>query len=214
MHVALYCSAFWVYSIASSSGSHSIFFLQLQLLTSAFLGFQVSRKQNACEESTRIIVTQKSSHTLAVTTTPGSGTAPCSSCLLTSTVGLYEPHKTEEQANNQTNKKAMSKPSTHTRVCVCVKKQTLHRYNTNSPERKRCVWRNKLYTHRDVLGETNYAEVPKNSLQKDICVKNSLLTGTNSFSPEIWFCGEFLCLLRSGGEEVPTYLICSIWRWW
>jgi hypothetical protein len=102
-------------------------------------------------------------------------------------------------------------------VCVCVKKQTLHRYNTNSPERKRCVWRNKLFTgttQTDVCGQTNYAEVPKNSHQKDICVKNSLLTGTNSFSPEIWFCGEFLCVLRSGGEEVPTYLICSIWRWW
>jgi len=123
MHVALYCSAFWVYSIASSSGSHSIFFLQLQLLTSAFLGFQVSRKQNACEESTKIIVTQKSSHTLAVTTTPGSGTAPCSSCLLTSTVGLYEPHKTKQQDNNQQTK-AMSKPSTHTHThthtSVCV----------------------------------------------------------------------------------------------
>lgn len=80
---------------------------------------------------------------------------------------------------------------------MCVEKQTLHRYNT-----ERYVWR------------TNYAEVPKKSHQKDICVKNSLLTGTNSFSPEIWFCGEFLCLLRSGGEEVPTYLICGIWRWW
>ncbi len=56
IHIALYCSALWIYSIASSSGSRSIFFLQLQLLTSAFLGFQVSRKQNACEESTRIIV--------------------------------------------------------------------------------------------------------------------------------------------------------------
>ncbi len=112
----------------------------------------------------------------------------------------------------------MSKPSTHTHThTVCVKKQTLHRYNTNSPERKWCVWRNKLFTgttQRDVFGETNYAEVPKNSHQKDICGKNSLLTGTNSFSPEIWFDGEFLCLLRSGGEEVPTYLICGIWRWW